>query len=173
MRFILELDRRTTSKECPKTEKREEKSEPVENNEKPLSPKATRSTSPVQIPVEISPPVERPKETANNVETTKEEKDDVEGGVPVQQKETKTLTLDETLMEDLTPNTRRKVFRKAFSMRINRGDETVVQQTTGSQIEQRHSFGGSEKVQPRSTYINLFIGVRILNQSVKENYKRR
>lgn len=161
---ILELDRRTTSKECPKTEKHEEKTEPVANTERPPSQKASRSTSPVQIPVAIPSP-EQPKETENNLEIAKQEKDNVEGA-PVQKKETKALTIDESLMEDLTPNTRRKVFRKAFSMRINRGNEkptetveTDFQQTTGSEIEKRHSFGGGEKVQPRSTYIRLIIGV--------------
>ena len=148
------------SKECPKTEKTEEKTEPVTNIERTSSQNASRSTSPVQIPVEISSP-EQPKETEEKVETTKQKKDNVEDA-PVQKKETKALTIDETLMEDLTPNTRRKVFRKAFSMRINRGDEkptetveTDLQQTTGSEIEKRHSFGGGEKVQQRSTYITV------------------
>ncbi len=163
MRFISELDKRTTSEKCSKTEKSQEKTEPTEHTQRSPPRQASPSSSPVQIPVTISPS-EQPEETGDKLETTKPVTDNVEGAPLGQNKEKKPLTLDENLMEDLTPDTRRKVFRKAFSMRINRDDEsagekveTVAKETKGSVIEERHSFSGGENIRQKSTYIMLVL----------------
>ncbi|CAB4018118.1 high mobility group nucleosome-binding domain-containing 5-like isoform X4 [Paramuricea clavata] len=151
---LIELDRRTTPGECSKTVKGQKKTEPIENTRRPPSQQASSSTSPVKIPVTYSSP-EQPEETGNKPETAKPANDKVEGAPLCQTKDTKSIVLDENLMEDLTPDTKRKVFRKAFSMRINRNDETpsekvetVAKETRGSEIEKRHSFSGGERVQP-------------------------
>lgn len=160
---ISELDRRTTPGECSKTVKGQKKTEPIENTRRPPSQQASPSTSPVKIPVTYSSP-EQPEETGNKPETAKPANDKVEGAPLCQTKDTKSIILDENLMEDLTPDTKRKVFRKAFSMRINRNDETpsekvetVAKETGGSEIEKGHSFSGDERVQPISTCITVFL----------------
>jgi hypothetical protein len=108
---------------------------------------------------------EQPKKAENEVEATEPVTDNTEGPPLIQSKEKELLTLDENLMEDLTPNTRRKVFREAFSMRINRNDEasggkgeTDAEKTKNSEIEKRHSFSGGEKVQRKGTLF-LFLCV--------------
>ena len=161
--IVLELDKRTPSVVCSQADISEEKAEPIEIA-RPAPQQVSQSTSPVQIPVVISSS-EKPEETKENLETTKPTTEDkVEGPPSNQDKETKPITLNESLMEDLTPNTRRKVFRKAFSMRISRDNEepsdkveTAPQEKKASDVQKSHSFGGGDKVQAKSMHTTILL----------------
>ena len=68
------------------------------------------------------------------------------------------VQIDESSIEDLTPNTRRKVFRKAFSMRITRNHQSPDEEGTNnpdenrsSGSELRHSFHSGDDVSPKGT----------------------
>ena len=158
MRFILELDKRSASEECSQTKETQEiheKPESIVNTQRPASLQISQPISLAQEAVSMSS-CEQPKEIESNVKKTEPMADNIEGTPVDQNKEKELITLDENLMEDLTPDTRRKVFRQAFSMRINRNSETdgekvetVTKKTTGSKIEKRNSFSDSGKVQQK------------------------
>ena len=116
------------------------------------------TATPVQISITLPSP-DKPQESGEKPEEVRPSTDAVEGAPSRQDRVKQPLILDENLMEDLTPNTKRKVFRKAFSMRIHRDQETPseeietnVQPSRSSEVEKRHSFSGGEKVQPKSMY---------------------
>lgn len=143
---LIELDSRTTSKVHAKNEVKPNKVESKDDNERPpsrqskQSSRATSPSSPCQIT--ITPASEQSLSSPTSpVDTVNE------GGAPVQ--------LDETLMEDLTPDTRRKVFRQAFSMRINSTPEpSNLPKEDGekpsSTFESRHSFSAGDKITPKT-----------------------
>lgn len=109
---------------------------------------------------DIDSQAEKPQESEVNIEIRKPGAEVVDSPSP--EKKDKTLIkVDDKLTEDLTPNTRRKVFREAFSIRISRADETPIKAFTGetrtSTIEAKHSFSREEKAQLRSMYLVNFI----------------
>ncbi|XP_028400161.1 E3 ubiquitin-protein ligase NEDD4-like [Dendronephthya gigantea] len=154
---LIELDEQTALQDGSKIQQNQVKNEPAKTSQQRSPPQQSlTTTSPVQVSVTLPSPDEPQKVgTGEKPEEAKPSTDATEGAPSKQDKMKEPLTLDESLMEDLTPNTKRKVFRKAFSMRIRRDQEppserieTNVQQSRSSGVEKRHSFSGGEKVQP-------------------------
>ena len=144
----LELDRRSTEIENVEVDVKPSERERNEDKDRPSSREPNQRfqvISPIQSSGE-SPSQETSRSQQSPV-------DQIEHSIPVD------IVLDEKLVGDATPETRRKVFREAFNQRINRNSQ-VMTVDNGDRVLQStpvESYNPVEKPRLNSMYnLTLF-----------------